>query len=86
MDFIAPELYDSAELLSRTLLELLVVCVTVGTDDSKTLAAHLGVAPATIDSSFKRIHKHLGTNTRAQAILFALNHDWVKLPRREESA
>ena len=83
MDSTASPADSSSEPLTRTPLDLLTACVVTGKDDTKSLAAYLGLSPLTIDSSFKRIHERLGTNTRWQAIHFALRHGWVEMPEKQ---
>ena len=54
--------------LAAHLIELLRTCQELNTTETKTLAAHLGLAPASVNAYFQRIAEVLGTRDRFSSV------------------
>lgn len=54
--------------LAAHLIELLRACQALNTTESKTVAAHLGLAPATVNAYFQRISDVLKTTDRFSSV------------------
>ncbi|HET6385127.1 MAG TPA: LuxR C-terminal-related transcriptional regulator [Armatimonadota bacterium] len=65
--------------LSPALLELLQAMVDHHTRETGALAEALNVSSHTVRTYFQRIFRTLGVHSRAEALLFAITHEWVAL-------
>lgn len=66
--------------LTPALRRLLQVCVEERTDSTARLAVRLCVTESTVSTFFNRICGRLEVHTRAEAILKAMAHGWIKPP------
>lgn len=66
--------------LTPALQALLDASMALGTTNNKVLAGHLCVSQETVKSGFRRIGLALGTHSRSETLLRALQNGWVLPP------
>jgi len=71
--------------LTPALCHLLEACVALETTETKILAAHLNLSPATIRTEFQRILSALNVHCRYAAVRRAEEKGWLRHPRGGES-
>jgi DNA-binding NarL/FixJ family response regulator len=61
--------------------ELEVVRLAAAGGRTRDIAEHLGVSGRTVEATFTNVFNKLGVTTRAEAIVYAASHGWIRLER-----